>query len=136
MQLNIQQKVVLLVGFGAILFMLYFLSRSLYQSYSLERKMDYFTHQNQKIEEDIDKIESQVAYYQTWNYRDKYAKEILNKLNPGEKVLVLRGTQENFLIPESEYLQADTGAIKPIDAWGVYFFGEDTLGGRLKMSNE
>lgn len=113
--------------------MVFFLGRSLYGNYKLEQQISYFHVQNQKFEKDIYDIKDKVGYFSSDQYKDKYAKEVLNKLNPGEKVLVLSVDNESILLPESEILkEAARPALLPMDSWKEYFFGKDELEGRVK----
>ncbi|MBT4937482.1 hypothetical protein HON22_06220 [Candidatus Peregrinibacteria bacterium] len=131
--MTFQQKLIIFIGTTSILLMLFFLSQSLYRSYLLESQLNKFKQRNENIIENIDEIQGQVGYFNSERYKDKHAKEMLNKLQEGEKVIILSGTQENILIPESEILgEIPKQNMSIEEEWKVYFFGKDTLEKRMK----
>jgi hypothetical protein len=130
---NFQQKIIIIIGIGSISFMLFFLSQSLYRSYLIDAQLNTFQQKNESIIEGIQNIQSEVEYFASERYQDKHAKEMLNKLQPGEKVIILSQKEENILIPQSSLL----GEIKKIklstkEQWQQYFFGEDDLMMRIE----
>jgi len=115
--------------------MLFFLSQSLYDNYKLEQQIDFFEKQNEKIQEKIESTKEQVDYFRSEQYQDKYAKEVLNKLNKGEKLIIIHEKQENVLIPESEFLIQENKIItspqSPLQIWKELFFGEENIEDRF-----
>ena len=118
-----------------VLSMLFFLSQSLYDNYKLEQQIDFFEKQNEKIQEKIESTKEQVDYFRSEQYQDKYAKEVLNKLNKGEKLIIIHEKQENVLIPESEFLIQENKIItspqSPLQIWKELFFGEENIEDRF-----
>lgn len=131
--MNFQQKIIIITGIGSISFMLFFLSQSLYRSYLIDAQLQSFQKKNEAILKDIHDIQGEVEYFASERYKDKHAKEMLNKLQPGEKVIIVSQKAENVLIPQSTLL----GEIKKVklsiqEEWHQYFFGEDDFLKRME----
>ena len=127
---SIQQKFFILSLLFTIVGMLFFLSRELYKSYRLDQQISTYHQKNQQIQEQIETEKEKILYFASPRYQDKYAKEVLNKLNPGEKVFIITEKQENVLIPQSEILDKTPIKYTPLEAWQKYFFDEDDLENR------
>ncbi len=105
--------------------MLFFLSYELYKSNLLNDKIEQAKLNNIKIKEDIKLIKNKYEYFNTDNYKDKYAKEIFNKVNDWEKVLIIN----NFIQQNIKEAILNTNSI--LDEWKEYFFGKDTIEDRI-----
>lgn len=131
--MSFQQKLIISLGTTSIFLMLFFLSQSLYRSYLMDAQLSKFEQRNESIVQGIETIQSQVEYFDSERYQDKYAKEMLNKLQAGEKVIILSEAQENIHIPESELLgETRKRDISVLEEWNTYFFGEDSLEKRIR----
>ncbi len=99
----------------------------------MNKQIEAFQEQNEKTHEKIQTLKDQIEYFESENYKDKYAKEILNKLNEGEKVLVIveNDQKENVLIPESELINVSKKEQTCLEAWKEYFFGKEDLDSRI-----
>ena len=119
------------------------LSISFYRNLLFEETLETLVQRNRALRDDIDHGLESLAYYRSLQYRDKYAKENLGLLNPGEKVLILGNnpkpiayTEENTLTRSEErkaayrqYLES----IPVIEHWRLYLF--DPVGlAKLKQS--
>ena len=130
--ISFQQKVVVTIGSILILLMFFFLTQELYKSFQLDQQIKSFETYNETKEEEMGSIKDKIKYFESDNYKDKYAKEILNKLRSDEKVLVILEEEENVLIPESDILKTASDKKTPQDRWKEYFFGKDKIESRIE----
>jgi cell division protein FtsB len=86
----------LVIGFFVVAYMLYNLTVSIYENYQIEEHIVEFEKRNQALaEENKQKLED-LQYYISEEYIDKVAKQNLNLINPGEKVIVI--PDENLIV--------------------------------------
>lgn len=136
------KRFTILIGLGVVGAMAFGLSISFYRNLLFEDTLGTLSQRNRDLRAQIDRGLGDLAYYRSLQYRDKYAKENLNRLNPGEKVLIL--TEESSLILSNdnqydrtkqreaaykEYLRS----IPTVDHWKLYLFDMDGLE-RLKRT--
>lgn len=132
---SIQQKLIILVTSISVLSMFFFLSRELYRSYLLNDQIANFEKQNKQIQEKTEDMKDLVEYYESERYQDKYAKESLNKLNPGEKVLIIPQNTTNLMMPESDLL-SEPQTQSPFESWKEFFFGPPSVENRKVEIND
>ena len=92
--------------------------------------------QNEKLrQENVDK-HGQLEYVRSEQYKDKYAKQNLNRVNDGEKVLILLGDNPVVALAESpedieserEYLyEQELKDLPVIEHWQMYLFNKELL---------
>lgn len=122
-------QMIVIGGFIFFFYMFFALATSIYRDYKLESEI-------QKFEADIDNLADMahmkpedVEYFASIEYKDRYAKENLNLLNPGEKLIII--PEENLVITKGEVklmsdkhgLSAVLGKTNPVQ-WREYFFGK------------
>lgn len=96
----------LVVGFFVVAYMLYNLTVSIYENYQIEQHIAEFEERNKAlVEENKQKLED-LQYYISEEYVDKVAKQNLNLINPGEKVIVIPD-EDLIVLSEDE----DTAAL-------------------------
>jgi len=82
-------RLVLIVGFFVVGYMLYNLSVSIYENYQIEKHIDEFQTNNEELrKENAQKLED-FQYYTSEEYIEKTAKQNLGLINPGEQVIVI-----------------------------------------------
>ena len=128
---SFQQKLFIFLGICAIIFMLFFLSNELYKNFLLNQQIAKFQATNQQIKTNIDETLNQIEYFQSEKYQDKYAKEVLNKLQEGEKVLIFTHLEDQAegLVPQSQMfdLTVEPSKMSPVEQWKEYFWGQRKL---------
>jgi len=112
---------------GALIFLYIFfaLATSIYRDYKLDLNIQSFSDEINKLAALADEKPKDVQYYESDQYKDRYAKESLNLLDPGEKVIII--PQEEQVV-KSEVVadtRDNTEVLKlPIrNQWWEYYFG-------------
>ena len=140
---TLSKRVTILVGLGVVGAMSFGLAISFYRNILFESTLETLSRRNRDLRAEIDQGLDELAYYHSKQYRDKYAKENLSRLNAGEKVLILTPPPENPLYADAntpsrmeqrqaayrQYLQK----IPVIEHWRLHLFEPETLA-KLKQS--
>jgi len=104
-------RLIIILGFVIVAYMLYNLTVSIYQNYQIDTHIQAFEDKNSKLEEENqEKIES-YQYYTSDMYIEKIAKQNLGLINPGEQVIVITD-KDNDTILEAEYEESQTLAMR------------------------
>lgn len=85
----ISKQLTIVVGLTVVGFMAFGLALSFYRNVLFEQTLTDLKAQNQKIAETIAQGQRNLEYYKSEQFKDKYAKENLGRMNPGEKVLII-----------------------------------------------
>ena len=93
----LSKKITILVGLGVVSAMAFGLAISFYRNILFEETLNTLSNRNRQIRQNIDDGIGLLAYYRSRQYRDKYAKENLGKLNTGEKILII--TEDDSILP-------------------------------------
>jgi len=121
MHFSFQQKMVI-VGLLALVFlMIFFISLSFYRNQQINAQIHNFEQENARLQTDLKKFDDEYQYFSSPNYQDKYAKEMLNKLNPGEKVIVITDPDLKAM-KVSAFLENAVSPSKAYKVWKNYFF--------------
>ena len=82
-------KLVLIVGFFLLAYMLYNLTVSIYDNYQIEQHIAEFQNKNKELADENSKKLEDFQYYTSKEYIEKIAKQNLGLVNPGEKVIII-----------------------------------------------
>ena len=85
----LSKQLTIMICLMVVGFMAFGLALSFYRNILFERTLSELEGANRQIAANIDRGYQNLEYYRSDQYRDKYAKENLGKLNPGEKVLII-----------------------------------------------
>jgi hypothetical protein len=85
----LSKQLTIAVGLTVVVFMAFGLALSFYRNILFENTLKEIQDQNTRIANDIDKGYGDLEYYRSDQFKDKFAKENLGKLNKGEKVLLI-----------------------------------------------
>lgn len=77
------------VGLTLIVVIFIFLVRDNSKSYNLRQKADQLEAENRKLESDIQDLEYKITYYNTPEYKERIAREVLGLQSPGESVIIV-----------------------------------------------
>lgn len=124
--LNLTTQIVILSSFVLFFYVFFALATSIYRDYRLESHI-------QKFEADIEKLASlvyhkpnDVIYFESLQFKDKYAKENLNLINPGEKLIVIPEEDQDVRaqVAPDRYKNRNLLALSYPKQWWEYFFGQ------------
>jgi cell division protein FtsB len=93
-------RLVLIVGFFLVAYMLYRLTASIYDNYQIEQHITHFQVQNAELLAENQKKLDDFQYYTSEEYIEKVAKESLGLLNPEEKLIII--PDEGFIMLSEE----------------------------------
>jgi hypothetical protein len=119
-------QLVIVGGFIVFLYIFFALTTSVYKDYKLDTSIGKFEDEINLLAEKAQQKPKGVAYYQSSQYKDRYAKENLNLLNPGEHLIII--PQEEKVV-KSEVVLVDTADNSMVlklpnrNQWWEYFFG-------------
>lgn len=118
-------QLIIVGGFLVFFYMFFALATSLYRDYKLESNIQKFEDEINRLADIAHQKPKNVEYYQSKEYRDKYAKENLNLLNPGEKLIIIPlGDKivKSEVIPD-RFDRSDVFDLPNYNQWWEYFFG-------------
>lgn len=119
-------KMVIIVEFLVVSYLLYTLTKSVYQSYQIDQHIENFKRENDLIAEENKQKEADYNYYSSDAYREKIAKQNLGLVNPGEEVIVIPNSPDSLVVasgdlnPEIENLSFQ--ALANPQRWWKFFF--------------
>jgi len=87
------KQLTIIVGLTVVGFMAFGLALSYYKNIVFEQTLEDIRKQNSALRQNITQGYSELEYYRSAQYKDKYAKENLGKIRPGEQILII--TQKN-----------------------------------------
>ena len=116
-------------GFFFFFYMFFALATSIYRDYKLDTEIGSFEDLINDLAERAKQKPADLKYLQSDEYKDRYAKENLNLLNPGEKLIILpdpeRNVEQGPVQLMTEILSPDSILNKPNNQqWWAYFFGQ------------
>lgn len=82
-------RLVLIVGFFVVAYMLYNLTVSIYENYQIEKHITEFESRNAELKAENEQKLADFQYYTSEEYVEKVAKQNLGLINPGEQVVVI-----------------------------------------------
>lgn len=133
----LSKQLTIVIGLTVVGFMAFGLILSFYRNILFERTLADLQAENEEIAAEIAASYQEVDYFKSQQYKDKYAKENLGRLNPGEKVLIIThppGQQA----PEGETAEEEAERkaaaydellrqMPVIEHWSLYLFHKDKL---------
>jgi cell division protein FtsB len=85
----VSKQITIVVGLTVVGFMAFGLALSFYRNTLFEQRLEEIDQRNEDLRSGIEDEKRQLEYYRSAQYKDKYAKEQLGMVNPGENVLVI-----------------------------------------------
>ncbi len=133
----LSKQVTIVIGLTVVGFMAFGLILSFYRNIIFERTLADLEAENRQIAATIEDGYREVEYFRSDQYKDKYAKENLSKLNAGEKVLIITHPAGQQIAAEldAEAEKERTEAaydellrqMPVIEHWALYLFYPDKL---------
>ena len=118
---------VIIVEFLVVSYLLYTLTKSVYQSYQIDQHIDNFKKENDMIAQENKQKEADYSYYSSDAYIEKIAKQNLGLVNPGEEVIVIPSSSlgSSGLVGGATDEQNDTVGVQQLtnpQKWWKFFF--------------
>lgn len=88
------KQLTIVIGLTVVGFMAFGLALSFYRNILFEQTLQNMRLQNEELQGKIAAGYRDLEYYRSAQYKDKYAKENLNLVRPGEQVLIIAREQD------------------------------------------
>lgn len=135
----ISKQVTIVIGLTVVGFMAFGLALSFYRNILFEQHLGEIGKRNDELGSELRKGEEDLAYFRSTQYKDKYAKENLGRLNPGEKILILTDEApvlespsspgEDFTEEEQAAYEETLRQLPVILHWKLFLFEREKLEG-------
>ncbi len=133
----ISKQLTIVIGLTVVGFMAFGLALSFYRNILFEQTLYDIEQENERIAGAINLGYGDLEYYRSAQYKDKYAKENLGKLNPGEKLIIItpdpNARQPFTQTGSTEQDRRDAAYFEllqqmpVIEHWQLFLFGRDRL---------
>lgn len=124
--ISFSSQLIIVGGFLIFIFLFFSLTKSVYEDYRLEQDFQSFEDAVNELEALAKRKPSDVAYFNSKQYRDRYAKENLNRINSGERVIIIP-KEEQVVKTEANGNRWSRGELlkrSNPEQWWEYFFGQ------------
>ncbi|HBH20395.1 MAG TPA: hypothetical protein DEB30_02680 [Candidatus Peribacter riflensis] len=131
------KQLTIIVGLTVVGFMAFGLALSFYRNVLFEQTLSDIRGQNTTLRRRIARGYKELDYYRSAQFKDKYAKENLDMVMPGEKVLIITEQQRPLdLTPaeETSYAEEREAAYLELlrqmpvfEHWKLFFFHRDRI---------
>jgi cell division protein FtsB len=101
MQSETGMRITLISGLMIVAFMAFGLTISVYRMAVFDNSVEQIRLQNEDIKERIALKKSSVEYYRSTQFKDKFAKENLQLVSPGEYLIIIQNPDEDTAIQNS-----------------------------------
>ena len=139
----VSKQLTIVIGLTVVGFMAFGLALSFYRNLLFEQTLGEIGMQNNVLRERIAEGHRSLEYFQSSQYKDKYSKENLNLVRPGEKILVITHTAKDpFILSEDNVAELEQQEAKyfelmrqmpVLEHWKLYLFHKDKIE-ELKMN--
>ncbi len=125
-------RLILIIGFFVVAYMLYNLAVSIYDNYRIEQHISEFQRKNTELQKENKQKLEDFQYYTSEEYVEKIAKQNLGLINPDEKVIIIPDedlvimSENEELAQISEELRASWSNPKK---WWKFFFAYNPFKG-------
>lgn len=119
-------KFIIIVEFLLVGYLVYSLTKNVYNSYQLDKYIEVFETENEEIESENQQKRDDLLYFTSDEYIDKIAKQNLGLVNRGEEVIILSpDLLSDEIVVEDEDLSdfAKHSGMTNSQAWWDFFFG-------------
>lgn len=132
----ISKQLTIVIGLTVVGFMAFGLALSFYRNIMFEKTLLDLADENAKIAKNIEQGYSDLEYFRSAQYKDKYAKENLNRFNPGENVIVITQPADKPEVLEDDASEQERKeaayqellqTMPVLDHWKLYLFHKDEI---------
>lgn len=131
------KQLTIIIGLTVVGFMAFGLILSFYRNILFEETLQTIASENKQIATNIEDTYSELEYYRSDQYKDKFGKENLHRVNPGERVLVITQSPDSRTEGEqstlSEQERRESAYIEllrqmpVIEHWKLFFFHRERI---------
>ncbi len=130
------KQMTIVIGLCVVGLMAFGLALSYYKNILFDQQLLSMQERNIKLRQEITKEYQNFEYLKSQQYKDKYAKESIGLLNPGEKVLIFTRKPQPVALATANELTAEEKQavyeenlrnIRVIDHWQLYLFHREKL---------
>ncbi|MBT4119348.1 MAG: hypothetical protein HOG89_01980 [Candidatus Peribacter sp.] len=133
----LSKQLTIVIGLSVVGFMAFGLALSFYRNLLFEQTLEGISKQNKILRMQIDQGYQDLEHFRSAQYKDKYAKENLNLVRPGEKTLIITTTPDNPLIlnkPQIAPTEQQEAAyyellrqMPTLEHWKLYLFHREKI---------
>lgn len=119
-------KFIIIVEFLLVAYLLYSLTKNVYNSYQVDKYIKTFEDDNALIAEENKRKSEDYLYFTSDEYIDKIAKQNLGLINPGEEVIIIASDtleDDDGFVDEDPNVAVYAGE-SSASAWWQLFFGD------------
>lgn len=119
-------KLIIIVEFVLVSYLLYSLTKNVYNSYKVDQVIESFEKENALIEDDNSKKKADYLYFTSEEYIDKIAKQNLGLVDRGEEVIILAqdsGQAQSKPAVEDTTVTSKRLRMSNPAQWWDFFFG-------------
>lgn len=120
-------KMIIIVEFVLVGYLVYSLTKNVYNSYQVDKYIETFKEENYAIESENKQKTEDYLYFTSQEYIDKIAKQNLGLVNPGEEVIILSSEaieETEIDIYEDGLTIAKYAGLSSAQQWWEFFFGD------------
>ncbi|MDA0376189.1 MAG: hypothetical protein O3A80_02675 [bacterium] len=139
----LSKQLTIVIGLSVVGFMAFGLALSFYRNLLFEQTLEGISQQNKVLRQQIEQGYQDLEHFKSTQYKDKYAKENLNLVRPGERTLIITQNPEDnpFVLtqPQSEPTQQQEAAyfellrqMPTLEHWKLYLFHREKIA-EIKM---
>ena len=120
-------KTIIIIEFLLVAYLVYSLTKNVYNSYLVDKYIENFENDNAQIEEENRQKNEDYLYFTSEEYIDKIAKQNLGLVNPGEEVIII---SPEVLATDTEEVSDNEGDYSKYSGksnmtlWWEFFFGD------------
>lgn len=133
----ISKQLTIIIGLCVVGAMAFGLALSYYNNILFDRQLKVMDEQNKKLAKEIASGYNTLEYLKSMQYKDKYAKENLNRANDGERTLII-AKKENLLpfqpttgsgdaLDQQAMFEQEMRDIPVVEHWRLYLFEKERL---------
>lgn len=133
----ISKQLTIVIGLTVVGFMAFGLALSFYRNILFEDQLREIEASNTSLERHIEVSRGDLDYFRSAQFKDKYAKETLGRLSPGEKLLIITEAPESTdwaaepsLTPTERQLASYEETLRQMPVyqhWELYLFARERI---------
>jgi cell division protein FtsB len=138
----LSKQLTIVIGLSVVGFMAFGLALSFYRNLLFEQTLEEISEKNEDLREEINQGYRDLEHFKSAQYKDKYAKENLGLIRPGEKTLIITHIPTDpFILSEPKLAptQQQEAAyfellrqMPTLEHWKLYLFHKEKIEG-IKM---